>query len=169
MKDLDTNEWYTPLFLLKLVQEFYQGEFLDPASCPEVEPYVKASKFYFKEEDGLKQSWSGRIWLNPPYSQPLVTQFTQKLISEYKKKNITEALLLVNSCTETKWFQDVAKNCDRRLDILGRLRFWNPVKTSNSPRYGQCLFYFGENCNQFENKFNDLGIIYKLTDTSNGY
>ena len=155
------DEWFSPIPILKRVQDFYGDDFLDPASSPEAEPYVKASRSYFKEEDGLSKKWSGKVWLNPPYSQPLISQFTSKLITEFHQiGDITEALLLTNNCTETKWFQEVAKKCDCRLDILGRLRFWNPTKKSDSPRYGQCLFYFGEDRDRFDEKFGDLGIVY---------
>jgi ParB family transcriptional regulator, chromosome partitioning protein len=121
---ITTDDWFTPLFLLNKVQDFYGGEFLDPASSDLVIPYVKASRYYTKEDDGLSQDWEGNVWLNPPYSKPLITQFTEKLLDEYKAGNINEALLLVNSCTETKWFQNIASEAYLRIDISGRLRFW---------------------------------------------
>lgn len=62
-----TDEWYTPI---EIIQSF--GEFdLDP--CAPMNPLWKtAKKMYNKEDDGLKQDWEGRVWLNPPYSRPLI-------------------------------------------------------------------------------------------------
>ncbi len=159
-----TDDWFTPLFLLKRVQEFYGGDFLDPASSDLVAPYVKASRHYTKEDNGLLQEWEGKVWLNPPYSKPLITQFTEQLLSEYESGNIDEALVLVNSCTETKWFQGVCSEAYLRIDIKGRLHFWHPEKKSDSPRYGQSLFYFNKNRSyavrkKFSDTFADLGIM----------
>ena len=101
MTIITTNDWFTPIHLLNKAQEFYGGDFLDPASSDLVAPYVKASRYYTKEDNGLLQDWKGKIWLNPPYSKFGITFFSEKLLDEYKAGNIDEALLLVNSCTET--------------------------------------------------------------------
>jgi ParB family chromosome partitioning protein len=164
MTVITTDDWFTPLFLLNKVQEFYGGDFLDPASSDLVAPYVKASWHYTQKDDGLSQEWEGKVWLNPPYSKPLITQFTEKLLEEYRLGNVDEVLLLVNSCTETKWFQRIASEAYLRIDVKGRLHFWHPQKKSDSPRYGQSLFYFNKEKGfsvrkKFANTFGDLGIM----------
>lgn len=168
---VDTDEWFTPLFLLTRVKEFYRGDFLDPASSELVADRVGARQYYTKENDGLIQAWKGRVWLNPPYSRLLINQFTNKLSAEYAAGHIKEALLLVNSATDTIWFQKMAQESCLRIDIKGRLRFWHPEKKSDSPKYGQSLFYF---CNRdsaykfrtnrfrFLQSFGDLGIANQI-------
>jgi len=163
------DEWYTPIDFLQRVQRFFgdDSDFLDPASSPESEPYVKAKRFFFKEQDGLAQDWLGKIWLNPPYSKPLCAQFCEKFLSEYAKGNVTEALVLVNSKTETIWFQQLGEKALIRLDIRGRLRFWNPIQKNDSPRHGQTLFYFihkshepKAHAKKFAKEFSDLGLMW---------
>jgi hypothetical protein len=34
---------------------------------------------YNKNDDGLKQEWKGRVWLNPPYSRPLIECFVKRM------------------------------------------------------------------------------------------
>ena len=71
----DNNEWYTPAVIIQSLGEFD----LDPATSLEAYRLNRSAKNYYTiQEDGLKQSWYGRIWLNPPYSSPLAQQFLKK-------------------------------------------------------------------------------------------
>lgn len=160
------DEWYTPLWLINRVQDFYQHDFLDPATCIDAQQFIKATTTFDKFNNSLILPWYGRVWLNPPYSQPLIQQFTLKLLSEYQSQNVIEALLLVNSCTDTKWFYQIAKNCSCRLDISGRLHFWHPTKKSDKPRHGQTLFYFGQRTTEFSTHFGDIGLLWQLLSAS---
>ena len=62
-----TDEWYTPKEIIDALGEFD----LDPCA-PVAPPYKTANVMYNKNDDGLKQEWKGRVWLNPPYSRPLI-------------------------------------------------------------------------------------------------
>lgn len=69
-----TDEWYTPKEIIDALGEFD----LDP--CAPVAPFYKtASVMYNKNDDGLKQEWKGRVWLNPPYSRPLIECFVKRM------------------------------------------------------------------------------------------
>lgn len=62
-----TDEWYTPKEIIDALGEFD----LDP--CAPMRPLWRTARvMYNKEQDGLKQKWEGRVWLNPPYSRPTI-------------------------------------------------------------------------------------------------
>ena len=64
----NSNEWYTPKDLFdKLDKEF--NFTLDPCCTKES---ALCDKYYTKEDDGLKQDWSGDIVImNPPYGREI--------------------------------------------------------------------------------------------------
>lgn len=59
-----TDVWLTPPELLAKLGTFD----LDPCA-PIDRPWDSALNHYTIENDGLKQEWSGRVWLNPPYGR----------------------------------------------------------------------------------------------------
>lgn len=73
MSYTDKDAWFTPRSILDELGKFD----LDPAnSTPENHP--TADKHFGPAEDGLIQDWTGRVWLNPPFSN--ARPFIEKLI-----------------------------------------------------------------------------------------
>lgn len=91
-----TDEWYTPKGIIDALGEFD----LDPCA-PVVPLYKTASVMYNKNDDGLKQEWKGRVWLNPPYSRPLI-ECSVKRMAEHGNG----IALLFKRCG-SRMFQDV--------------------------------------------------------------
>lgn len=130
-----TNEWYTPPELLQSLGVFD----LDPCA-PIARLWDTAAMHYTKEDDGLTQAWFGRVWLNPPYSQPLVSQFVTRLAQH--GNGIT---LLFSRC-DTKLFQEVIfPFADSIYFLRDRVCFYRPDGTKDGrPGCGSVLVAFGQ-------------------------
>lgn len=68
---------------------------LDPASSVEANKIVKAKYFFTDKDDGLKQEWRGRVFMNPPYASELIGPFCTQLSTHYQNGSVTAAIALV--------------------------------------------------------------------------
>ncbi len=154
------NEWYTPSKYIESARLTMVSIDLDPASSELANKTVKAQKFYSSVDNGLNYDWFGNVWLNPPYAQPLINQFSEKLIEEYDK-NIKQAIVLVNNATETNWFQNMAQHASAICFPATRIKFIDlDGKPSGSPLQGQCFLYFGDNAEAFKENFHQYGLVF---------
>ena len=135
-KNITTDVWLTPPALITSLGEFD----LDPC-CPNNLPWKTAKKFYSLEngQDGLKLSWKGRIWLNPPYSNWV--PFLEKL------KLHDNGISLIFARTETKGFFDhVWENADSILFLKRRVKFVKAdLSSGGSSTAPSILIAYGKN------------------------
>lgn len=130
-----TDEWYTPIEFIQALGHFD----CDPAS-PIDQKWKTADVMYTKKDDGLKQEWKGRVWLNPPYSSPLIQQFVKKM-GEHKNG----IALLMPKFGSVMFRNDVFPNCDGIFILEKRIKFFDqnwvqqksPVSTSILVAYGE--------------------------------
>lgn len=112
----NTNTWFTPPALIEAVGGA-DGFDLDPCSH-DARPFATARVHWTEADNALIRPWFGRVWLNPPYSQPLVGRFLARMAAHNR------GLALIFARTETQAFMaHVWGAATGLLFLAGRLTF----------------------------------------------
>lgn len=168
----DSEEWYSPVAFVKAVRQMLGGIDLDPASCTLANKVVQATTYFTKEDDGLKQEWHGKIFLNPPYGRVgtdrqkgLTEVWIEKLIAEHRAGHVSEAILLVNAYLYKRWF---ARLLWEHLVCVptGRLEFWNAQDKAGRSPHSSALVYFGVQEQRFIDIFSSFGPVVRAMQPS---
>jgi len=127
-------EWLTPPDIIRALGSFD----LDPCA-PERRPWSTARCHYTIQDDGLRQAWFGRVWLNPPYGPE-----THKWLARLAQHG--NGIALIFARTETRMFFDyIWEQAHAVLFLRGRLTFYNldGTKPKNSGGAPSCLVAYG--------------------------
>lgn len=119
-------EWYTPPEVFEALGLSFD---LDPAAPAGGVPWVPAKRSYSRIDDGLRQAWQGRVWLNPPYGREIGPWLER--LSEHGN-----GLALVFARTDTRWFHTACRRATAVCFVAGRLRFYRldgPGDTAPAP------------------------------------
>lgn len=96
---------------------------------------AKCAKYFDAEMDGLKQEWTGRCWMNPPYGREIGKWMKKAYESSLKGASV---VCLVPARTDTRWWHDYAMKGTYFL-IKGRLKFGD---SKNSAPFPSAVVFF---------------------------
>jgi hypothetical protein len=63
----DSDDYWTPPWVFAQLDLSFD---LDVAAPPGGIAWVPAERYFTEADNGLIQPWTGRVWMNPPYSNP---------------------------------------------------------------------------------------------------
>ena len=129
-----SDNWATPDDFFDMIVEKYGPFDVDVCASPD---NAKCSVYYTKEQDGLKQMWSGKCWMNPPYGREIGKWVEKAALSKAK------VVALLPARTDTKWFHKYIykKESVEIQFLMGRLKFGN---ASNSAPFPSMLVIFNK-------------------------
>lgn len=155
------NEWYTPPEYIEAARAVMGEIDTDPASSDIANETVGARLYFTENDNGLAQEWRGRVWMNPPYAQPDIGDFCNKLAYELGAGRVYEAITLTNNATETAWFRTLSSRCAAICFPAGRIKFLDDAgNASGAPLQGQAVMYFGERVDEFVSEFSSFGQVF---------
>jgi hypothetical protein len=131
-----TKDWITPPHILAALGPFD----LDPCQSL-TQPWPCAERGFTIVDDGLKQDWLGRAYVNPPYGDE-AWPFMERLAAH------GNGIGLLFGRTETQMFQrHIWREADAVLFLAGRLTFHQPDGTKGKGNSGgpSVLIAYGEN------------------------
>jgi hypothetical protein len=102
---------------------------LDPCAA-DPRPWDCASQNFSEAQDGLRQSWTGRVWLNPPFDRYVVARWIGRLAEHGR------GTALLHARTETAWFRVSWSKAATILFMAQRLTFVKPDGSSCTTRSG---------------------------------
>ena len=111
--------WETPEALFDKLHAIHDFTF-DVCATPE---NAKCPRFYTPEMDGLKQTWTGVCWMNPPYGK--VIKHWVKKAYESATTGDAKVVCLLPARTDTGWWHDYVIPYGKIEFLRGRLRFVN--------------------------------------------
>lgn len=168
-----TDRWFTPLWLIEAARDVLGGIDLDPASEPLANERVRASRWLGEGDDALAETWTGRVFLNPPggafpeghpfagRNRPLA--FWDTLSHHHAMGDVQAAIFVAFKLD----FISVGQGCHRPPPTAfpictprSRIRFDRPDGSpGEAPRSPSAIVYLGPERHRFARRFAEYGAI----------
>lgn len=118
----DGDTWLTPRWILGELGDFD----LDPCAALQ-NPHWVCKRSFTAEDDGLRRTWTGRVFMNPPFSN------TAPWLTKHARHG--EGISLVPASVESQVWRDMVwKEAKAILLLHGRTRFCNPDGSTTTGR-----------------------------------
>jgi phage N-6-adenine-methyltransferase len=143
-----TPEWYTPQSVIGRVIATFGGE-IDCDPCADPNDNVPARVRYTEDDDGLGQTWSGDVYMNPPYGRQ-IGKWVEKAYAEYVDGRADNVVMLLPARVDTAWWRTAAFSANGIAIIRGRLTF----STFSTPApFPSAVIYLGNDLPAFRKAF----------------
>jgi len=113
----ERGDWATPQELFDLLDEEF-GFDLDVCAMPWS---AKCARYFSPDDDGLKQVWTGRCFMNPPYGRD-IGAWVQKADESAGSGDAEFVVCLVPARVDTEWWWSYCRFGQVRF-LRGRLHF----------------------------------------------
>lgn len=157
------NDWGTPPIYIESARKVMGSIDIDPASNDNAQKIVQAER-YFTLKDGnktLETTWTGNVWMSPPYGRGLAAPFADKVCYDYILGNINQAIILTNNVTDAVWWNStIGKYATAYCFPNHRLNFVCPKsgKEIRGNAQGQVFAYMGNDVQVFVTEFKQHGL-----------
>jgi phage N-6-adenine-methyltransferase len=118
-------EWATPSALFTTLNAEFRFD-LDVCATPAL---AKCARFFTPDLDGLRQPWTGRCWMNPPYGRT-IRRWVEK--AQHASRAGTVVVGLLPARVDTAWWWDYCVGHEIRF-LKGRLRFGQATHAAPFP------------------------------------
>jgi phage N-6-adenine-methyltransferase len=132
------HEWSTPQRLFDVLNDSFRFT-LDACATAK---NAKCQHYFGEEDDGLRQRWTGRVFMNPPYGHQIVS-WVKKAFEE-SQTNAEVVVCLLPARTDTRWWQDYCLKGEVGF-IRGRLKFG---EARNAAPFPSALVVFSRYANK---------------------
>ena len=153
-----SDERYTPKWVLDLVEQILGVIDLDP--CADPQKRVPALRHLTKEDDGLSCGWSGKVFLNPPFSKS--SDWIKHLSIYCHTGSVSEAVVLVPVMSlNNKSSSLLMKGTASAFAMIGRqLSFLDQdyKEMGVGTMFPFTLVYVGNRTQHFLDQVRDVGI-----------
>jgi hypothetical protein len=168
----ESNEWYTPPWIVERVTEVLTNIDLDPASSELANKVVKAETYF--SNGGLNKNWFGKVFLNPPYGRGGTAGiWLKKAFHEYLIGNVNEIIVLTKSVPGYIWYDRAFHGAWFKSVCItwGRISFYRPewvvsgeiiYPKDSISKTASTFWYSGDNIDEFERIFSELGTVFNF-------
>jgi hypothetical protein len=115
-----TTEWFTPPEIFESMETEFDLDVASPGSRKV--PWIPARKHFTRRDDGLKQSWHGFVWMNPPFG---LRNGMEDWIERFIQHG--NGVALVVDFTSTEWWQYLTEHSDFILFVRPKFGFCQKV------------------------------------------
>lgn len=171
-------EHYGPEYLGSMVRAAFQGAIdLDPASCPQANLLIGATRYYTEADNGLVLPWWGNVYNNPPGGRIRYKASTGELgkgllvnsaalwyatlVHRFTVGLVSQAVFMVFNLELFRYAQDYQVRQPMSFPICfpkSRIDFWKPGPDGHpvpqgSPGHPNALVYMGPHPQRFRDVF----------------